>query len=364
MTRAEQIEEAARIVVHHRNNGAMRSVGYGINDLEKALALPQDAEPEPDYWIDEVLCAVAELPDRTSPDDWPDAMLVTAEELRAILKRRLHPPTPASERHTNIARSSFVDMSNAGVTVTYTSPASVISSAAVPVNALAKHQRTASEREQAQGALRDAAIMTPPPAPLPEPPIGHPLREAWQDERNQEAVAALNNMRLNSAPSTNAPQVPTAQDAGVPTYTLDAIVREVWRVSGVPSWLHRAVPEYERDLVRAGIESQAATIATLKKQYNELAEKCDYWRDYAIHADFSRESAAEELKQVYAECAALRELLNCYNLGGWMDSERLMAERDAAREDAKRYMVNGAALIKRLCDKCLSREQALMEQSK
>ena len=36
-----------------------------------------------------VLQDVAELPDRTSPADWPDAMLVTAEELRAILEARL-----------------------------------------------------------------------------------------------------------------------------------------------------------------------------------------------------------------------------------------------------------------------------------
>lgn len=32
---------------------------------------------------------VAELPDRTSPDDWPEALLVTAEELREILERHL-----------------------------------------------------------------------------------------------------------------------------------------------------------------------------------------------------------------------------------------------------------------------------------
>lgn len=32
---------------------------------------------------------VAELPDRTSPDDWPDAMLVTAEELQDIVRGRI-----------------------------------------------------------------------------------------------------------------------------------------------------------------------------------------------------------------------------------------------------------------------------------
>lgn len=36
--------------------------------------------------IGKVIQAVAELPDRTSPDDWPEAMLVTAAELTAILE--------------------------------------------------------------------------------------------------------------------------------------------------------------------------------------------------------------------------------------------------------------------------------------
>lgn len=39
--------------------------------------------------VNDVIQAVAELPDRTSPEDWPDAMLVTADELRAILLDRL-----------------------------------------------------------------------------------------------------------------------------------------------------------------------------------------------------------------------------------------------------------------------------------
>lgn len=38
---------------------------------------------------DAAVQAVAELPDRTSPDDWPEAMLVTADELRAIVKQAL-----------------------------------------------------------------------------------------------------------------------------------------------------------------------------------------------------------------------------------------------------------------------------------
>ena len=37
----------------------------------------------------EIVQRVAELPDRTSPDDWPDAMLVTAGELAFIIKDAL-----------------------------------------------------------------------------------------------------------------------------------------------------------------------------------------------------------------------------------------------------------------------------------
>ena len=36
-------------------------------------------------WIDNVLRDVAELPDRNSPEDWPEAMLVTGAELRQII---------------------------------------------------------------------------------------------------------------------------------------------------------------------------------------------------------------------------------------------------------------------------------------
>jgi hypothetical protein len=43
-------------------------------------------------WVEKVVQAVAELPDRTSPDDWPDAMLVTADELRGLLLAACPPP--------------------------------------------------------------------------------------------------------------------------------------------------------------------------------------------------------------------------------------------------------------------------------
>ena len=36
---------------------------------------------------DEIVQAVSELPDRSSPDDWPEAMIVTSDELRDIVIR-------------------------------------------------------------------------------------------------------------------------------------------------------------------------------------------------------------------------------------------------------------------------------------
>lgn len=39
--------------------------------------------------MDDIVREVAELPDRTSPEDRPDMMLVTADELRAILATRI-----------------------------------------------------------------------------------------------------------------------------------------------------------------------------------------------------------------------------------------------------------------------------------
>lgn len=39
--------------------------------------------------IDLIVRDVAELPDRSSPDEWPEVMLVTDEELRDILSERL-----------------------------------------------------------------------------------------------------------------------------------------------------------------------------------------------------------------------------------------------------------------------------------
>lgn len=53
-----------------------------LTHLEEALRTIPEA-------IRRVSQRVAELPDRTSPDDWPEAMLVTATELESILSEEL-----------------------------------------------------------------------------------------------------------------------------------------------------------------------------------------------------------------------------------------------------------------------------------
>jgi hypothetical protein len=45
--------------------------------------------PDMEDTIERVLKRVAELPDRSSPDDWPEAMLVTSKELEQILHEEL-----------------------------------------------------------------------------------------------------------------------------------------------------------------------------------------------------------------------------------------------------------------------------------
>lgn len=48
--------------------------------------------------IDAIIRDVAELPDRNSPDDFPEAMLVTGDELREIIQRNLITVAPTVQR--------------------------------------------------------------------------------------------------------------------------------------------------------------------------------------------------------------------------------------------------------------------------
>lgn len=79
-------EGAAQCGAGQVATGAM--INSCANVLEQILAdlraLPS-ATPE----VESIIRDVAELPDRTSPEDWPEAMLVTADELRTILRDAL-----------------------------------------------------------------------------------------------------------------------------------------------------------------------------------------------------------------------------------------------------------------------------------
>ena len=66
-------------------------------------------------WIDNVLRDVAELPDRNSPEDWPEAMLVTGDELRQIIVTHA-PAEPVNARLlAALKRLSFCAQTTGGV---------------------------------------------------------------------------------------------------------------------------------------------------------------------------------------------------------------------------------------------------------
>lgn len=60
--------------------------------LRRGFSSPGFEQGKPsefDQFVNGVLRDVAELPDRNSPEDEPDMMMVTAEELKVILCNRL-----------------------------------------------------------------------------------------------------------------------------------------------------------------------------------------------------------------------------------------------------------------------------------
>lgn len=55
-------------------------------DALGSVARRMRGAPSMDKLIEDYCRCVAELPDRTSPDDWPEAMLITGEELAELLR--------------------------------------------------------------------------------------------------------------------------------------------------------------------------------------------------------------------------------------------------------------------------------------
>jgi hypothetical protein len=67
-----------------------------LTDMDECFqaAAPAKARPEPAWdWVEQLIgritTEISELPDRTSHDVWPEAMLVTGEELATILRHHL-----------------------------------------------------------------------------------------------------------------------------------------------------------------------------------------------------------------------------------------------------------------------------------
>ena len=99
MTDTREAVARALCLAHcETENGA--GCQYGDCDQKWALLLPDAraaiaaivAHHQAGLDVEAIIRDVAELPDRTSPSDWPEAMLVTADELRTISTRGLRTP--------------------------------------------------------------------------------------------------------------------------------------------------------------------------------------------------------------------------------------------------------------------------------
>lgn len=119
---AETRVEAALDAMHHASAanrvtvwGQHQNVRKMLREILEAVAALRPTEPTPPTdteWVREVVERVAELPDRTSPDDWPEAMLVTGDELEGIIADVLAsrvPPTPEQGRVELVAWGRKLD---------------------------------------------------------------------------------------------------------------------------------------------------------------------------------------------------------------------------------------------------------------
>lgn len=92
-------EALAHAVIRLDSTDKMAAVLKAVNDARAILQQRHKAElaalqapRTPETIIDRIIREVAELPDRSSPEDWPEAMLVTSDELRSILTDALPSP--------------------------------------------------------------------------------------------------------------------------------------------------------------------------------------------------------------------------------------------------------------------------------
>lgn len=89
-TKAEWIDEVVeQATPAHSKSEYKRRVTLGDRSVlppVQAVSSEQSQLRRTPDWVGSVVRAVAELDDRNSPEDWPEAMLVTADELRTILE--------------------------------------------------------------------------------------------------------------------------------------------------------------------------------------------------------------------------------------------------------------------------------------
>lgn len=72
--------------------------GHNCSGVLWPAVSPSNVAQPADDWIALVLRDVAEIPDRTSPDEGPEFLIVTGEELRMIIERRAPVGTPVVAR--------------------------------------------------------------------------------------------------------------------------------------------------------------------------------------------------------------------------------------------------------------------------
>lgn len=103
---AMDILRKADVPIDPRNFRLSEALHTAIAALQARSAEPAGEEPG---CISDIIQDVAELPDRDSPEDWPEAMLVTGEELRIILERYL-PATPTNPERLVEALNRIIEI--------------------------------------------------------------------------------------------------------------------------------------------------------------------------------------------------------------------------------------------------------------
>lgn len=74
-----------------------------LDEIEMALRCPRPFKqhmPSASVIADQIVQRVVELPDRSSPEDWPEAMLVTGPELLAIVTEEIEAARGKEEAQT------------------------------------------------------------------------------------------------------------------------------------------------------------------------------------------------------------------------------------------------------------------------